>query len=145
MKTYSTKAADIKREWHVIDASDKVLGRLATEVATLLRGKHKAMYVPHLDTGDYVVVVNAAKVRVTGNKAEKKMYYWHTGYPGGIKSVPFEEMVETYPSRVITHAVNGMLPKNRLGRSMLQKLKVYEGPTHPHEAQLGSGSKVEEG
>ncbi|MFP4640709.1 MAG: 50S ribosomal protein L13 [Dehalococcoidia bacterium] len=145
MKTYSTKPADIKREWHVIDASDKVLGRLATEVATLLRGKHKATYVPHLDTGDYVVVVNASKVRVTGNKAEQKMYYWHTGYPGGIKSVSFEEMVETYPSRVITHAVKGMLPKNRLGRSMLKKLKVYDGPTHPHEAQLVSGSKVEEG
>lgn len=141
MKTYSTKPADIKRKWHVIDASDKVLGRLATEVATLLRGKHKAIYVPHLDTGDYVIVVNAAKVRVTGDKAKKKIYYRHSGYPGGIKGMSFEEMMERHPSRVITHAVKGMLPKNRLGRSMLKKLKVYDGPNHPHEAQLRAQSK----
>lgn len=144
MRTYSTKSSDIRREWRVIDASDKVLGRLATEVACLLRGKHKSIYVPHLDTGDYVIVVNAKKVRVTGRKAKQKVYYKHSGYPGGLKLTTFEEMMETYPSRVIKYAVKGMLPKNALGRAMLKKLKVYDGPNHPHGAQVKAGSKAEE-
>ncbi|MEE9583058.1 MAG: 50S ribosomal protein L13 [Dehalococcoidales bacterium] len=135
MKTYSVKASEIKREWHVIDASDKVLGRLATGVARLLMGKHKPMFSRHLDTGDFVVVVNAGKVRVTGNKAKQKLYYRHSGYPGGLKSVNLEEMLKTRPDRVIEHAVKGMLPKNRLGNSMIKKLKVYAGDSHPHLAQ----------
>ena len=145
MKTYSTKASEIKREWHVVDAEGKVLGRLATEVARLLRGKHKPIYSPHLDTGDYVVVVNAEKVRVTGKKARQKIYYRHSGYPGGLKEITLEQMLAKHPTRVIEHAVNGMLPKNALGRAMLRKLKVYAGPTHPHAAQIRKASKVEEG
>lgn len=145
MKTYSTKASDIKREWHVMDASGKTLGRLSTEIATLLKGKHKPIYTRNLDTGDFVIVVNAKKVRVTGNKGQKKIYYRHTGYPGGLKEVTFDKMIETHPVRVIEHAVRGMLPKNSLGRAMFRKLKVYEGPTHPHEAQVKQGSKVKEG
>lgn len=145
MKTYSTKASEIKREWHVIDASGRTLGRLATEIAQLLKGKHKPIYAPHLDTGDYVIVINAEKVRVTGNKAKQKVYYRHSGYPGGLKAVTFEKMMETHPTRIIEHAVRGMLPKNPLGRAMLRKLKVYEGPAHPHQAQVKTGSKVEEG
>ena len=136
MKTYSTKASDIKREWHVIDASGKTLGRLASEVALLLRGKHKPIYVPHLDTGDYVIVINADKVRVTGNKAKQKLYYRHSGYPGGLKSTSLAEMMESHPTRVIEHAVKGMLPKGPLGRAMFKKLKVYAGPNHPHQAQV---------
>jgi large subunit ribosomal protein L13 len=136
MKTYSTKASDIEREWHVIDASGKTLGRLASEVARLLRGKHKPIYVPHLDTGDYVIVINADKVRVTGNKAKQKLYYRHSGYPGGLKSTSLAEMMESHPTRVIEHAVKGMLPKNPLGRAMFKKLKVYAGPNHPHQAQV---------
>ncbi len=136
MKTYSTKASDIEREWHVIDASGKTLGRLASEVAQLLRGKHKPIYVPHLDTGDYVIVINADKVRVTGNKAKQKLYYRHSGYPGGLKSTSLAEMMESHPTRVIEHAVKGMLPKNPLGRAMFKKLKVYAGPNHPHQAQV---------
>jgi len=136
MKTYSTKASDIEREWHVIDASGKILGRLASEVARLLRGKHKPIYVPHLDTGDYVIVINADKVRVTGNKAKQKLYYRHSGYPGGLKSTSLAEMMESHPTRVIEHAVKGMLPKNPLGRAMFKKLKVYAGPNHPHQAQV---------
>ncbi len=135
MKTYSVKASEIKREWHVIDASDKVLGRLATGVARLLMGKHKPMFSRHLDTGDFVVVVNAGKVRVTGNKAKQKLYYRHSGYPGGLKSINLEDMLKTRPDRVIEHAVKGMLPKNRLGNSMIKKLKVYAGDSHPHLAQ----------
>ncbi|MEE8194254.1 MAG: 50S ribosomal protein L13 [Dehalococcoidales bacterium] len=135
MKTYSVKASEIKREWHVIDASDKILGRLATGVARLLMGKHKPMFSRHLDTGDFVVVVNAGKVRVTGNKAQQKLYYRHSGYPGGLKSVNLEEMLKTRPTRVIEHAVKGMLPKNRLGNSMIKKLKVYAGDSHPHLGQ----------
>jgi large subunit ribosomal protein L13 len=134
MKTYSTKASDIEREWHVIDASGKTLGRLASEVAQLLRGKHKPIYVPHLDTGDYVIVINADKVRVTGNKAKQKLYYRHSGYPGGLKSTSLAEMMESQPTRAIEHAVRGMLPKNPLGRAMFKKLKVYAGPNHPHQA-----------
>ncbi|MCL0088358.1 50S ribosomal protein L13 [Dehalococcoidia bacterium] len=145
MKTYSTKASDIKRDWHVIDASGRTLGRLATEVARLLRGKHKPMYAPHLDTGDYVIVVNAGKVRVTGNKSSQKTYWRHTGYPGGIKSITFEKLMDAHPTRVIEHAVRGMLPKNPLGRAMFRKLKVYEGPTHPHHAQIRTRREAEEG
>jgi len=140
MKTYSTKASDIKREWHVIDASDKVLGRLATQVASLLMGKHKSMFSPNLDTGDFVVVINAAKVRVTGNKMKQKIYHRHSGYPGGLKSISLEKMMQTHPTRVIEHAVKGMLPHNRLGAKMFKKLKVYAGDTHPHPIQTKSDS-----
>ncbi len=135
MKTYATKESDIKREWHVIDASDKILGRLATQVASLLMGKHKPIFSRNLDTGDFVVVINADKIRVTGNKAKQKLYYRHSGYPGGLKSISLEKMMQTNPTRVIEHAVKGMLPHHRLGASMLKKLRVYAGNTHPHLAQ----------
>jgi large subunit ribosomal protein L13 len=135
-KTYSTKAKDIEREWHVIDASGKTLGRLATEVARLLRGKHKPIYTPHLDTGDYVIVINAERIRVTGKKAKQKFYYHHSGYPGGLRSTSLAQMLSTHPTRVIEHAVRGMLPKGPLGRAMFRKLKVYAGPEHPHIAQV---------
>jgi len=135
MKTYSTKASDIKRQWHVIDASGKVLGRLATQVATLLMGKHKPMFSRNLDTGDFVVIINAEKVRVTGNKAKDKLYYRHSGYPGGLKSTSLERMMQTKPTRVIEYAVKGMLPHTKLGAQMMKKLKVYAGDTHPHQAQ----------
>jgi len=140
MKTYSAKPSDIERQWHVFDASGKVLGRLATQVAGLLMGKHKPIYSRNLDTGDFVVVINADKVRVTGNKAKQKLYYRHSGYPGGLKSISFEKMMQTNPTRVIEHAVKGMLPKNRLGNSMMKKLKVYVGDTHPHLAQTKAAS-----
>ena len=140
MKTYSTKASDIKREWHVIDASDKVLGRLATQVASLLMGKHKPIFSRNLDTGDFVVVINADKIRVTGNKAKQKLYYRHSGYPGGLKTISLEKMMQTNPTRVIEHAVKGMLPHNRLGASILKKLRVYAGDTHPHLAQTRASS-----
>ena len=136
MKTYSVKASDIKRNWWVIDASGETLGRIATQIAKLLRGKGKPMYAPHLDVGDFVVVVNAAKVRVTGKKAEEKVYYRHTQYPGGLKSTTFAEVLKTHPTRIIEHAVKGMLPHNRQGRAMLRRLKVYAGDTHPHQAQV---------
>jgi large subunit ribosomal protein L13 len=136
MRTYSTKASDIEREWRVMDASGKTLGRLASEVAGLLKGKHKPIYSPHLDVGDYVIVVNAAKVRVTGNKLTQKIYYRHSQYPGGLKSTSLKRMMETYPTRVIEHAVKGMLPHNRLGAAMFKKLKVYPGAEHPHQAQV---------
>lgn len=136
MRTYSTKASDIEREWRVMDASGKTLGRLASEIAGLLKGKHKPIYSPHLDVGDYVIVVNAAKVRVTGNKLTKKIYYRHSQYPGGLKSTSLKRMMETYPTRVIEHAVKGMLPHNRLGAAMFKKLKVYPGAEHPHQAQV---------
>lgn len=132
MKTYSPKAKDIKHEWRVVDAENKTLGRMASQVANLLMGKHKAIYAPHIDTGDYIVVINAAKVTVTGKKAEQKIYYKHSGYPGGLKSPTFKEMFDKHPTRVIEHAVRGMLPKNRLGRAMFKKLKVYPGSEHPH-------------
>lgn len=135
MKTYSAKAEEVKREWHLIDADSQTLGRLATQIATLLRGKHKPEYTPHVDTGDYVVVVNADKVQVTGNKAHDKVYYNHSGYPGGIKSINFEDLQATHPIRIIESAVRGMLPKNPLGRAMFSKLKIYAGSEHPHEAQ----------
>jgi large subunit ribosomal protein L13 len=141
MKTYSTKAADIERQWHVIDASDKILGKLATEVAKLLMGKHKPTFSRHLDTGDFVVIINAEKVRFTGKKAEQKLYRSHSGYPGGLKTVTLERMMATHPTRVIEHAVKGMLPHNRLGAQMLKKLKVYAGEEHPHLAQTGASSK----
>ncbi len=144
MKTYSTKKSEITRSWHVFDASDKTLGRLATEVAQLLKGKHKPIYSRHLDTGDFVIVINAAKVRVTGNKAKQKIYYRHTGYPGGLKMRTFEQLMEKYPTRAIEHAVKGMLPKNPLGRDMYRKLRVYAGPTHPHQAQIKERSVAEE-
>ena len=143
MKTYSTKASDIKREWHVIDASDKILGRLATQIARLLMGKHKPIFSPNLDTGDFVVVINTEKVQVTGNKAKQKVYYRHSGYPGGLKSINLEKMMQTNPTRVIEHAVKGMLPHNRLGASMIKKLKVYAGDTHPHMGQIKTTSTKE--
>jgi large subunit ribosomal protein L13 len=145
MKTYSTKAGDVERKWHVIDASGQTLGRLASQVAVLLMGKHKPQYVPYIDTGDFVIVLNASKIKVTGNKAKQKMYYRHSGYPGGLKEVNFEKMLDTHPVRIIEHAVKGMLPSNRLGRAMYKKLKVYEGDSHPHEAQVRGSSKVKQG
>ncbi|NLI19426.1 MAG: 50S ribosomal protein L13 [Actinomycetales bacterium] len=135
MRTYSPKPGDIEKKWYVIDATDVVLGRLAAQAATLLRGKHKPIFAPHMDTGDFVVVVNAAKVALTGSKAEKKMAYRHSGYPGGLKSVSYSKLLATRPERAIEKAVAGMLPKNSLGRAQLRKLKVYAGPEHPHAAQ----------
>ena len=135
MKTTMAKANEVDRKWYVIDAEDKVLGRLATEVATLLRGKHKPIYIPHVDTGDYVIVINADKVKLTGTKWDNKSHATHTGYPGGRREVVYKEIREKHPERVVEYAVKGMLPKSRLGRSMFGKLKVYAGPDHPHEAQ----------
>jgi large subunit ribosomal protein L13 len=135
MKTISAKADDVKRDWFLIDADGKTLGRLATEIARRLRGKHKAIYTPHVDTGDYIVVINAEKVRVSGNKAKDKMYYRHSGYMGGLKATNFSDMIERSPERVIEIAVKGMLPRNPLGREMYRKLKVYAGPQHQHAAQ----------
>jgi len=141
MKTSSTKASDIQRKWWVIDASGRTLGRLATEVAVLLKGKHKPIYCTHLDVGDYVIVINAAKVAVTGNKLTQKTYYRHSQYPGGLKAVRLGDMLESHPERVIEHAVKGMLPHNRLGAAMVKKLKVYPGAEHPHEAQVKGAEK----
>ena len=135
MKTVSTKPADVTRDWYVVDAEGKTLGRMATEIARRLRGKHKPEYTPHVDTGDYIIVVNAEKVRVTGNKAKDKMYYRHTGYPGGLRSISFDKLIDHKPEMVIEQAVKGMLPKNPLGRDMYRKLKVYAGSEHPHTAQ----------
>tara|TARA_R110002072_G_scaffold246947_1_gene406190 strand:- start:26 stop:454 length:429 start_codon:yes stop_codon:yes gene_type:complete len=135
MKTFSAKAEQVQRDWFVVDAEDKTLGRLASEIAHRLRGKHKAEYTPHVDTGDYIVVVNADKVKVTGAKNTDKMYYHHTGYPGGLKSVSFEKLLAKAPERVLQKAVKGMLPRNPLGRAMYRKLKVYAGAEHPHTAQ----------
>mgnify|MGYP005835771599 FL=1 len=135
MKTYVTKPDEVKREWFVVDASGKTLGRLATEVARILRGKHKPIYSPMIDVGDYVIVVNAEKVQVTGRKLTQKFYYRHSGYPGGFKQVSLRDMLARHPTRVIEYAVWGMLPKNALGRRMFKKLKVYAGPDHPHQAQ----------
>ena len=145
MKTYSTKASDIKREWHIIDASDKVLGRLATQVAVLLMGKHKPIFSRHLDTGDFVVVINAEKIRVTGNKTKQKLYYRHSGYPGGLKSISLERMMQTHPTRVIEHAVKGMLPHTRLRAKMMKRLRAHVGDAHPYQGQIKATSvKVEE-
>ncbi len=135
MKTISANPETVKRDWYVIDAEGKTLGRMAAEIATRLRGKHKPEYTPHVDTGDYIVVINAEKVRVTGNKAKNKLYYRHTGYVGGIKSLSFEKMIEKAPERTIESADKGMLPKGPLGRAMYKKLKVYAGTEHPHTAQ----------
>jgi large subunit ribosomal protein L13 len=135
MKTISAKPETVKRDWYLIDAEGKTLGRMAAEIATRLRGKHKPEYTPHVDTGDYIVVVNAEKVRVTGNKAKNKMYHSHTGYPGGLKSISFEKLIDKAPERTIQSAVKGMLPKGPLGRAMFKKLKVYAGTEHPHTAQ----------
>lgn len=135
MKTFSAKPAEVKRDWYVIDAEGKALGRLSSEIARRLRGKHKAEYTPHVDTGDYIIVVNAEKVRVTGNKEQDKIYYKHTGYIGNMKSTSLGKMRQTHPERIIQIAVKGMLPKNPLGRAMFQKLKVYPGATHNHQAQ----------
>jgi large subunit ribosomal protein L13 len=135
VKTYSPKASDIVRHWHVIDASGQTLGRLATQIAQLLKGKHKPYYAPHMDVGDFVIVVNAEKIRVTGDKLQNKMYYRHSGYPGGLKAVSLGRQLEKHPTRVIEHAVKGMLPHNALGRAMFRKLKAYAGPDHPHGAQ----------
>ncbi len=135
MRTYTPKPGDITRDWHVIDATDVVLGRLATQAATLLRGKHKATYAPHIDTGDFVVIVNADKVALTGSKHEQKLAYRHSGFPGGLKSESYEQLLEKNPVRAVEKAVRGMVPKNSLGRQQLRKLKVYAGPEHPHAAQ----------
>ena len=135
MKTFVAKPETVKRDWYVVDAEGKTLGRLATEIARRLRGKHKAEYTPHVDTGDYIVVVNAEKVAVTGNKAQDKMYYSHTGFPGGIKSISFEKLIAKKPEMVIQKAVKGMLPRGPLGRAMFRKLKVYAGAEHNHNAQ----------
>jgi large subunit ribosomal protein L13 len=135
MKTFSAKPLEVQRDWFIIDAADKVLGRLAVELARRLRGKHKPIYTPHVDTGDYIVVLNAAKIRVTGNKALAKKYYRHSGYPGGISETTFGKMQERFPTRALEIAVKGMLPKGPLGYAMFRKLKVYSGDTHPHTAQ----------
>jgi large subunit ribosomal protein L13 len=135
VKTSSAKPHEIERKWFVIDAQGQTLGRLATRVATVLRGKHKPIYTPHIDCGDYVIVVNAEKINVTGQKLDQKIYYRHSGYPGGLKQVTLRRQLQTHPERVIEAAVRGMLPKNRLGRKMFRKLKVYDGPNHPHQAQ----------
>ncbi|MDH5426213.1 MAG: 50S ribosomal protein L13 [Gammaproteobacteria bacterium] len=135
MKTISANKETVTRDWFIVDAADKTLGRMAAEIALRLRGKHKPMYTPHVDTGDYIVVINAEKVAVTGNKAKDKMYHHHTGFIGGLKSISFEKLIDKAPERVIELAVKGMLPKNALGRDMYRKLKVYAGPKHNHEAQ----------
>lgn len=144
MKTFSAKAHEVKRDWFVIDASELVLGRLATEISRRLRGKHKAEFTPHVDTGDFIVVINAEKVRVTGRKFKEKTYYHHTGHPGGIKSITFDKMQSKNPTRIIELAVKGMLPKNPLGREMYRKLKVYAGNEHPHTAQQPLQLQIEE-
>ncbi len=135
MKTFSAKPAEVKRDWYVIDAEGKTLGRLATEIARRLRGKHKPEYTPHVDTGDYIIVVNAEKIGVTGNKEKDKMYYRHSGYVGNLKSVSLGKLRKTFPDRIINKAVEGMLPRNPLGRAMFKKLKVYAGASHDHQAQ----------
>ena len=135
MKTYVAKPEDFNRDWYVVDASDQVLGRLATQIAMRLRGKHKPIFTPHVDTGDFVIVINADKVKLTGRKVDQKMYWRHSGYPGGIRGVSARRMLETKPEELIRQAVRGMLPKNRLGRKLLKKLKVYTGTEHPHQAQ----------
>ncbi len=136
MKTYTAKKADIERQWHIIDATGKTLGSLATQAAGLLIGKHKPIFSPNLDAGDFVIVTNAEKIRVTGDKTRQKRYYRHSGYPGGFRSKPLEQMMESSPARVIEHAVKGMLPRTRLGASMKKRLKIYTGDNHPHQAQI---------
>lgn len=135
MRTYSPKSGDVQRQWHVIDATDVVLGRLASQVATLLRGKHKPIYAPHVDTGDFVIVVNADKVALTGSKRDTKLAHRHSGFPGGLRSIPYTELLARHPEKAVEKAVKGMLPHTSLGRNMVKKLKVYAGPEHPHRAQ----------
>jgi len=142
VRTYSPKPADIQRQWHVIDATDVVLGRLAVQVATLIRGKHKPQFAPHMDTGDFVIVINAEKVALSGNKRTAKLAYRHSGYPGGLSSTPIGELLEKDARKAIEKAVWGMLPKNRLGRQQLKKLKVYSGPEHPHHAQKATPFEI---
>lgn len=144
MKTFSAKAHEVKRDWYIVDATDKVLGRIATEIASRLKGKHKPEYTPHVDTGDFIVVVNAEKVRVTGQKFKEKKYWRHSGHPGGIKSITFDKLQATHPERIIETAVKGMLPKNILGRDMRKKLKVYAGNEHPHSAQQPIQLEIED-
>jgi len=141
MKTYSTKTSEIKRQWQVIDASGKILGKLATQAASFLMGKHKPIFSRNLDTGDFVVITNAEKVQVTGNKTKQKLYYRHSGYPGGLKSISLEKLLQTNPTRVIEYAVKGMLPKNRLRAGMMKRLRVYAGEAHPHLAQTKASLK----
>lgn len=142
MPTLMPKESEIERKWYVVDAEGKVLGRLATRIATILRGKHKPIFAPHLDVGDHVVVLNAEKIHLTGRKLQNKLYRWHTGYIGGLREVTAEKMLKTHPERVIEWAVQGMLPKNRLGRAMAKKLKVYRGAAHPHQAQQPQALEV---
>lgn len=144
MKTYSTKAAEVERKWHVLDADGEILGKVAVKAANLLMGKHKPIFTANMDTGDFVVVINAAKIKVTGKKMTQKMYYRHSMYPGGLKTESLARVLETHPERVIEHAVKGMLPHNKLGNAMLKKLKVYASAKHPHDAQVG-GAKIEGG
>ncbi|CAM2767780.1 MULTISPECIES: 50S ribosomal protein L13 [Slackia] len=144
MKTYYAKPQEVEREWVLIDATDQVLGRVATKAATILKGKNKPQYTPHVDTGDFVIIINADKIRVTGTKVTSKEYYRHSGHPGGLKKETFQEAMEKHPERVIEHAVKGMLPKNTLGRAMGMKLKVYAGAEHPHAAQKPREIKIEE-
>ena len=143
MKTFSAKPDDVRRDWYVVDATDKTLGRLASELARRLRGKHKPVFTPHVDTGDHIVVINAERIRVTGNKLKDKMYYRHTGYVGNLKSISLEKLMEKAPEQALTIAVKGMLPKNRLARQAISKLKVYAGPTHPHAAQNPQPREIE--
>jgi len=142
MKTVSAKKESVTREWYVVDATGKTLGRLSTEIANRLRGKHKPEFTPHVDTGDYIVVVNAEKVKVTGNKTTDKVYHHHTGYPGGIKSITFDQLIDKAPERIIEKAVKGMMPKNKLSQSMMTKLKIYAGSEHPHSAQQPTPLKI---
>ena len=144
MKTFSAKAHEVKRDWYIIDASNKTLGRLAAKIAHRLRGKHKAEYTPHVDTGDYIVVTNVETIKVTGRKFKDNIYYNHTGFPGGIKEITFEKLQAKHPERVLERAVKGMLPKNSLGRDMFRKLKIYVGSEHPHEAQQPKQLDIEE-
>ncbi|MFO7727069.1 MAG: 50S ribosomal protein L13 [Desulfonatronovibrio sp.] len=136
MKTYSPRPQDAQRNWHVIDAQDKILGRMATDIAIKLRGKNKPEFAPHMDMGDFVIVINADKIKVTGDKLNQKKYYHYTGFPGGIKDITLEKLMQKKPEEVIKHSVRGMLPKNKIGRELLKKLKIYTGPNHPHQAQM---------
>ncbi|MGD0354218.1 MAG: 50S ribosomal protein L13 [Dehalococcoidia bacterium] len=145
MKTYAPKLKEIERKWHVIDANGQILGRMSVQIAKLLMGKHKAMFANNIDTGDFVVVINAAKIRVTGKKMREKSYYRYSGYPGGIRSITLGEMLEKHPTRAVEHAVKGMLPNSRLGRAMYKKLKVYAGDEHPHKAQVAGAKVSDEG
>lgn len=135
MKTYSQKASEIQRDWYVVDATDQTLGRFSTQIATILRGKHKPTFTPSMDGGDFVVVINCEKIRIAGRKADQKIYYRHTGYPGGLKETPYKMMLAKHPDRILRLAVKGMLPKNRIGRRLIVKLRIYAGPDHPHAAQ----------